>query len=75
MVKSARDLFVSEKMRNWLSEIKISDTEMTRSHEDFVQYQIDEAYEKRINQGLRRKFEKKQEMRSRQPKDGVNAGD
>ncbi len=65
----ARDLFVSREVRNWLSEIRISDTEMTRSQEDFVKFQIDEAYGKRINLGLRRKFERKQEIRSRKPKD------
>lgn len=71
MEKSAdtRDLFVSRAMRNWLSEIRISDVEMTRSHEDFVQFQIDEAYGKRINSGLKTKFNKKQEIRSRRPKE------
>ncbi len=64
-----RDLFVSREVRNWLSEIRISDTEMTRSQEDFVKFQIDEAYGKRINPGLIRKFERKQEIRSRKPKD------
>lgn len=69
MVKSARNLFVSREMRNWLSEIRISDAEMTRAQEDFIEFQIDEAYGKRINLGLRKKFEKKQEIRSRKPKE------
>jgi len=66
---TGRDLFVSREVRNWLSEIRISDAEMTRSQEDFVKFQIDEAYGKRINPGLRKKFERKQEIRSRKPKD------
>lgn len=66
---NTRDLFVSREMRNWLFEMRISDTEMTRAHEDFVKFQLDEAYGKRINSGLKMKFDKKQEIRFRQPKD------
>lgn len=63
------NMFVSRAIRNWLSEMRISDIEMTRSHEDFVEYQIHEGREVRINLGLMKKFKKKQEIRSRQPKE------
>jgi hypothetical protein len=58
-------------MRNWLSEMRISDSEMTRSHEDFVISQILDGHEVRINPGLKKKFDKKQKIRSRQPIDRV----
>lgn len=56
-------------MGSWIREMLWSDSEMTRLHEDFLLYQIHEGRKNFINPGLMKKFEKKQEIRSRQPKD------
>lgn len=56
-------------MGSWIREMLWSDSEMTRSHEDFLLYQIQEGREVYINSGLKKKFDKKQETRSRQPKE------
>ncbi len=57
-------------MGSWIREMLWSDSEMTRSHEDFLIFQINvEGRKKFINPGLMKKFEKKQEIRSRQPKE------